>query len=150
MKTKAAFVSALVVALVGILFARFESASAVDCEGTTETCGWFSAPTQIDANPDNSFTAEVTWDWYIAGNHSDVGTVIVEWDVLDPNNNNILSANLEPDFIIATKSQCSGPLESTLTGFLDEAGGGDVVLHGVVNHHTSEICQKDKVIDILD
>jgi len=144
------FLSAMAVALFGVLLVQYESASAVDCEGTTEACGWYSNPTQIQALSSGLFADDVTWDWYIAGDDEDVGVVFVEWDSGDVDDVNVQAVALDPDWIHWNNTNCSGPFVSTLSGdLISTASNGVVAIRGVVAHHSVEICQQDKNITVL-
>ena len=141
---------AVAVAFVGIFLVRFESASAQDCFGTVETCGFYQDPTQIQALASGLFADDVTWDWYIAGDDEDVGVVFLEWESDDPNDDNVQEVTLDPDFIHWDNSTCNGPLVSTLSGWLETTGSnGTVVIRGVVHHHSVEVCEQDKTITVV-
>jgi hypothetical protein len=148
MKIAAVFVAAAAVAL-GVLFARFEPAAAVDCEGTTETCGWYFEP-PIQALSSGLFAADLTWDWYIAGDDEDVGVVFAEWDFTDPDDDNVQDVEFSPDFWHWDNTNCNGPEVTTLSGdLISTAANGVVAIRGVVAHHSVEVCEQDKNITVL-
>ncbi len=103
--------SALVVGLVGLAVTGIDLARAVDCGSPPGViCAWHASPTSIQALSSGLFADDVTWDWYVPGNHSDTGMVIVSWDYLDPDDVNVQAVQLDPALVVADDSLCSDTL----------------------------------------